>query len=369
MGRSAILLFSADLIGYCRRMLIRAAETAPTLEDVARLVGVSTATVSRCLNNSGVVRKETRARIEQAVLELGYTPHFGARALASNRTGTFGVVIPTMENAIFAHGLQAMEEELSKHNVTLLVATSGYDSDTEMQKIRALAARGVDGMGLIGFDRPAAAYAFLEARSVPFVLLWNYDAASSYPCVGFENRAAAEKMAARVADFGHRRIAMIAGRMAGNDRAAARVLGVRQALAERGLDFIPGGLIECRYSFAEGEAAAAQLLSAAAPPTAIICGNDVLAAGALRGVRSAGLRAPEDVSVVGFDDIDLAAAVDPPLTTMRAPHRRMGRAAARMLLALASGELSETRRCFDTEIVERRSLGPVPAARLEGLAT
>lgn len=330
----------------------------PTLEDVARLAGVSTATVSRCLNNSGVVRQATRARIETAVTTLGYTPHFGGRALASNRTGTIGVVIPTMENAIFAHGIQAMEEALSEQNVTLLVATSGYSAEREMRKIRALVARGVDGLALIGFERPAGAYDFLAARSVPFVLLWNHVADSPWPCIGFDNRAAAAGMAGRVMDFGHRRIAMIAGLQKDNDRAAARVAGVRGALAARGLELGPEALIECRYSFDEGEAAAVRLLSAPTPPTALICGNDVLAAGALRGVRGLGLRAPQDVSVVGFDDIELASAVDPQLTTVRAPHRRMGRAAARMLLALATGGAPERLLCFDTEIMSRASLGP-----------
>ena len=330
----------------------------PTLQDVARRAGVSTATVSRCLNNPEVLRSETRGRVEEAIAELGYTPHFGARALASNRTWTVGVIIPTMENAIFAHGLQAMEETLSEQGVTMLVATSGYDPERELEKIRALLARGVDGLGLIGFERSDAAYQLMSARSVPFVVIWNYDAVLPYPCVGFDNRAAAAAMTERVLSFGHRRIAMISGLTGINDRARARLNGVRDALATHGLALPPEKLIESVYSFAGGEEAASRLLAAPDPPTAIICGNDVLAVGALRAARRAGLHVPEDISIIGFDDIDLASTTEPPLTTVRAPHQRMGRAAAEMLLALPEDGESGTHIRFETEVIERGSLGP-----------
>jgi LacI family transcriptional regulator len=144
--------------------------TAPTLHDVARRAGVSTATVSRCLNLPDCVRPQTRARVKAAVAELGYTPHFGGRALVSNRTNTVGAVIPTMENAIFARGLQAMQDEFSAGGVTLLVATSYYDAEREAEQIRALLARGVDGLVLIGKARPDSTYQMLQARNIPFLL-------------------------------------------------------------------------------------------------------------------------------------------------------------------------------------------------------
>ena len=139
----------------------------PTLDDVARRAGVSTATVSRCLNLPDRVRPETRARVEAAVAELGYTPHFAGRALASNRTNTIGAVIPTMENAIFALGLQVLQDELSASDVTLLVATSHYDAQREADQIRALLARGVDGLVLIGEARPEWEIPLALARCSP----------------------------------------------------------------------------------------------------------------------------------------------------------------------------------------------------------
>ena len=333
----------------------------PTLEDVARRCGVSTATVSRVLNEPLRVRAETRARVEAAVADLGYTPHFGGRALARNCADTIGAVIPTMDNAIFARGLQAMQERLSDAGVTLLVATSDYDPDREAAQIRALLARGVDGLALIGEERAPETYRLLGDRGVPFVLAWTHRADAPHPCVGFDNLAAARAMAERVLDRGHRRIAMIAGITAGNDRARLRVEGVGAALAARGVGFGPPLLIEAQYDLDAGADAARRLLALDPRPTAIVCGNDVLAAGALLGARAAGLDPPADVSVTGFDDIDLARIVTPPLTTVHVPHRRMGEAVADLLLRLRDPEAAACGIAFDAHVVERASLGPPPA--------
>ena len=330
----------------------------PTLEDVAGMAGVSTATVSRVLNEPELVHAETRLRVEEAVARLDYTPHFGARALASNRTNTVGAIIPTMENAIFARGLQALQEALAGDGVTLVVATSNYDPAREAEQIRALLGRGVDGLVLIGEARDPSIYAMLERRLVPFVLVWSWRPDCPWPCVGFDNRAAARAMAERVLELGHRRVAMIAGVTRGNDRAAARVEGVRDALARHGLGLDRTNLIETPYNLKASAAAARRLMTAGPRPTAIVCGNDVIAAGALTAVRALGLAAPADVSVTGFDDIDLALVLDPSLTTVHVPHRRMGEAAASLLLRLRAQEKDARSVVFETALVERGSLAP-----------
>ena len=332
----------------------------PTLSDVARRARVSTATVSRCLNLPHQVRPETRARVEAAVAELGYTPHFGGRALASNRTNTIGAVIPTMENAIFARGLQALEDQLFARGVTLLVATSHYDVVREEEQIRALLGRGVDGLVLIGEARPMEVYTLLERRGVPFVLAWIHRHDSPYRCAGFDNHGAARAMTEHVLAHGHRRVAMIAGVTTWNDRASGRVAGVRAALATRGLVLDPAYLVEAAYTLEAGAAAALRLVALSPRPTAIVCGNDVLAAGAVCGLRNAGLSVPEDVSVVGFDDIDLAIAVTPALTTVHVPHRRMGEAAARLLMQIRESGDPATGVVFETEIIHRASLARPP---------
>ena len=330
--------------------------TGSTLQDVARKAGVSTATVSRVLNSPDLVRPPTRERVEAAISELGYTPHFGGRALASNRTNTIGAVIPTMENAIFARGLQAMQDELSEGGATLLVATSHYDAEREASQIRTLLARGVDGLALIGHARPDSTYELLQRKGVPFVLLWSSQRNSKYTFVGFDNRKAAQTMAELVLAEGHTKIAMIAGRTDGNDRAAARVEGVSDALSAQGIRLGSPYLIEAAYDLEASASAAETLLSLDPRPTAVICGNDVLAAGALIGARRAGYDVPRELSVVGYDDIDLAIAVEPQLTTVRVPHRRMGKTAARLLRGMISGKEPAQSVMYDFQIIRRGSL-------------
>ena len=335
-------------------------QAAPRLDDVARAAGVSTATVSRCLNAPGRVRPETRRRVEAAIARLGYTPHFGGRALASNRTDTVGVVIPTMENAIFARGVQAMEETLAEAGVTLLIASSGYDPARERRQVAALLGRGVDGLILIGAARPAETYAALARRGAPCVLAWTRRADAPCPAIGFDNREAARAMAAHVLAQGHRDIAMVAGVTRWNDRAADRVAGVRDALAAAGLALPAARVVEAPYTLEAGADAFAALMRADPAVTAVLCGNDVLAAGALAAARRLGLAVPERVSVTGFDDIDLAEVVSPGLTTVHVPHKRMGAAAARALLALRDGRAPIAPEMLDTRIVARASLGPPP---------
>ncbi len=335
-------------------------KSAPTLHDVARQAGVSTATVSRALNAPGLVTASTRDLVLRTVDELGYTPHFGGRALVSNRFNTMGAVIPTMDNAIFARGLQAFQETLSDAGVTLLVASSGYDTSREFEQIRTLVGRGTDGLMLIGAERPAESYAFLERRGIPYVLTWSYRHDEKTCFVGFDNRRAAGAMAREVIERGHRRIGMIAGITAGNDRASDRVAGVRAALDAAGLSGRDLPIVEETYSLGGGRRACATLLERRPRPTAVICGNDVLAVGAIIQAKALGLRVPGDVSITGFDDIELAEVAEPGLSTVHVPHRRMGQAAARTLLAIRDGITDCTGVELETYLAMRESLGEPP---------
>ncbi|MEM9639624.1 MAG: substrate-binding domain-containing protein [Pseudomonadota bacterium] len=200
----------------------------------------------------------------------------------------------------------------------------------------------------------------MRDRQIPYILLWSYRANSAHAIVGFDNRAAARQMADRVLAFGHRNIAMLAGVTTWNDRAVGRIEGVRDALAAVDIDLAAPYLMEAPYSVDASFEAAKTLLALTPRPTAIICGNDVQAAGALHAVRDGGLTVPDDVSVVGFDDIELARAVEPPLTTVQVPHRRMGRAAAKHLLDMINSNEPGDRMNFETSIVERRSLSSPP---------
>ena len=338
------------------------AKSKPSINDVARLAGVSTATVSRSLNDPGKVSRSTLENVRNAVERLDYTPHFGGRALASNKSNTVGALIPTMDNAIFARGLQALQETLADAGVTLLIATTGYDPQREYEQIQALLRRGVDGLMLIGTSRPERTYALLSRQDLPVVITWSYDPDSMYPCVGFDNQSAAVELTKLVLDHGHRRIAMIAGVSNGNDRAADRIKGVRGALTAHRLTLPDDYIIETPYNLEDAATAMEALMALPSRPTAVICGNDVLAAGALMHAKKAGITVPVDVSIVGFDNIDLASVTDPPLTTVHVPHRRMGQAAAELLLALNSGEANVTGVEFQPELVLRGSLARPPRA-------
>ncbi len=328
----------------------------PTLEDVARLAAVSTATISRVLNYPDKVSIKTRKRVEGAIDTLGYTPNFGGRALALNRTTTVGAIIPTIANAMFASGIQAFQEVLAEAGVTLLIASTGYDPDRELQQIKSLLANGAGGLLLIGNERPEETRSFLKKRNVPFVISWCYSNDPAQIFVGFDNYKAAYAAAKEILCCGHREIAMISGITHGNDRAFDRQQGVRSAIK----DFANGArlteVVEAKYVLEHGRSAFATIVSGREPVTAIICGNDVLAAGAMMGARDKGIKVPEEISIVGFDDIGLASVLTPPLTTVRVPQIEMGRAAAQALLDRISGQSDVSSLELKTDFIKRASL-------------
>ncbi len=333
----------------------------PTLADVARAAGVSTATVSRCLNAPERVSAATRAAVMAAVQGLGYAPNHAAQSLAASRSDTFGVIIPTMDNAVFARGIQTFQETLGAAGVNLLIASSAYDAAEEAAQIRTLVARGADALLLIGYARDPAIYAYLARRRVPTLVAWAWAAEAPCPAVGFDNERAMRAMTGAVLARGHRRLAMISARTADNDRAAERVAGFRAESRAAGIDPATLPVVETVYSIADGRAAAADLLARADRPTAILCGNDVLAMGALMAARDLGLAVPGELSITGFDDIELAEVAVPSLATVHVPHRQMGRRAAETLLAMARDGATPDSVALPTRLCLRDSLGPPPA--------
>ena len=329
-------------------------KASPTLEDVARTAQVSTATISRSINEPDKVAKDTRERIEKAIEVLGYTPNFGGRVLASNRSNIVGAVIPTMANAMFASGLQVFQEVLSQSSYNLLVASSGYNTDTELQQIKSLVAQGADGLLLIGSSRPDDTTRFLKLRNIPYVIAWCYQDDSSRHFAGFDNTKAAALIAKLVLKKGHRQIAMIAGHASQNDRSKNRIAGVAKTIAaQKNATLLP--VVETDYSLDSGGDAFETIMNCPKPPTAIICGNDVLAAGVIVRARQLGIDIPREVSVTGFDDIALAQVVSPSLTTVRVPQLEMGRSAANLMLELLSNKRPKSTE-LQTEIVQRESL-------------
>ncbi len=320
------------------------------------MAGVSTATVSRCLNEQQKVSAKTRERVMKTVEELGYTPNFNARAMAARRTHTIGAIIPTMENAIFARGLQAFQETLHTSGYNLLVSSSAYQPELEAEQVRALVARGADGLLLIGYERGQEVYDYLARRGIPAVLAWTSSPDASHASVGFDNCAAMRMLADRVLSMGHTRIAVISGIIKGNDRAEGRLKGIRESLAAHGHDPDNLPIIETAYEIENGAIAFEKLIKAEPKPTVVMCGNDVLAAGAILRAKQLGLSVPDDVSITGFDDIELANIVHPALTTVHVPHREMGRIAAQELIEMVENRSNGAMRKLEVTIAMRGSL-------------
>ncbi|MEO7726608.1 MAG: LacI family DNA-binding transcriptional regulator [Burkholderiales bacterium] len=335
-------------------------KAAAKLIDVARLAGVCNATVSRALAREPSVSAATLEKVEAAARELGYVPHGAASALRAQRTRTIGAVLPTLDNLLYAKATHALQKSLDDSGYVLLLACHDFDLLNEVKVARSLVERGVDGLVLIGAEHDEALFSLLDDFDIPYLLTWSLDRSGRHPCVGFDNRVAAAGVANYVADIGHRDIAMIAGVTAGNDRARERLAGVRDALAARGTPLAQ--VIEAPYTLADSRAAMQALLATAPRPTAVICGHDVLAMGAVFECHAQQIAVPEAMSVTGFDDMEAASILVPALTTVRVPMRELGCAAARQILARIDGDAAACVTELAVELIVRGTTAPPRAA-------
>lgn len=339
---------------------LRGSSATVTVQDVADQAGVSVASVSRVLNKSGKVSVKLQRRIEAVVAELRYVPHGAAQALASRRSKTIGAVIPTLENPNFAISVEALQRRLNETGYTLLLASSNYDMTQEMQQVRTLVGRGVDGIMLVGNIHDSSLYDFLKEKGIPFVNTWALDPLQENPSVGFDNKQAVIGMVNYLLDLGHRHFGVIAGLTSANDRARARVDGVREALGKRGLSLAQEMLIERPYKIIDGQMALRELLKSPKSPTAVICGNDLLAFGAMLECYKQGMSIPGEISIAGFDDLDFAAHLSPSLTTVRVPADEIGSKAAEFLLSCIHNKSVLPITEISVNLVVRASTGPPP---------
>ncbi len=335
----------------------------PTLGNVAQAAGVSTATVSRVLNNPEAVGDKVRAKVEQQIRLLGYVRDGAARALASKSSRTIGAIIPTLESAIFASGINAIEKRLDEAGYTLLLAVSNYDMEHELNQIREMMEQGVDGILLIGNDHLPEAFDLMRQHHQLFANIWAYSEDSPHPCIGFDNHQATYELTEHLLSLGHQRFSIIAGITNGNDRAALRVQGVKDALEQNGLKISDNCIVEKNYDLWEGRHATRHLMDRPKNerPTAIVCGNDVLAAGCLLECLHSGIRVPEDVSVTGFDNLPLSEHLLPGLTTIHIPTAQMGRQAAEYLLDNIANKSPSLKSKLATQLVIRGSTGAPPS--------
>ena len=349
------------MAGAKRRKQKREA-AAVRLSDVAEQAGCSTATVSRVLNRPEGVNRELRLRVDAAVRDLGYLRNSAARALRSRRTRTIGAVVPTLDHAIYARLLAALQGFTSEHGYSLLVTASGFQVDQELRQARLLVERGAEGLVLVGHSHSPELYAALERHGIPSVNTYSYLPNSRHASIGFDNRAASRQMTEYLLDLGHRDFALIVGYRKDNDRVKDRVDGSLEAIAGRGISSAHTLIVEEPYSI-EGGREGLRRVMASRRPTALICGSDVLAFGAIIECDSNGIAVPRELSVAGFDDLEFAAHLRPPLTTIRVPAAEMGRRAGEFLLAKIAGLPHAPHFPLETSLILRQSTAPPPRGR------
>ncbi len=339
---------------------------AGTLESLASHSGISAATLSRVLNHPQQVRAPLRDRAEQLLRDTGYVAHGAARSLASKRSRTMGAIVPTVDSALFAKIVEGLQQSIHAQGYQLLLASSGYSPQREAAEVRALLERGIDGLMLIGRTRLPETTVMLLGRGVPFVTTCHHDPASAWPTIGWDNVRESERIADYLVDIGHRRFGIIAGLGADNDRAADRLVGFRAALGRRGVMLAEAAVVERPYTVRDGRQAMAALLRLPQRPRAVLCGNDILAYGALQECLWQDLGVPDDISICGFDNIDMAANCRPGITTLDVPAAELGAIAGRTLLAAQStapGDLP-AHVLLELELIVRGSTAPPsPAAR------
>lgn len=303
-----------------------------TIADVAHRSGVSTATVSRVLSGAVPTRAATRERVLAAAHELDYRPSGIARALKRSQTRTIGLLVTDIGNPFFPQVVRAIEDEAHRRGYGVLLCNAADDPDRELAYLDLLLERRVDGLIVASARTTRRHAARLGQQPMPVVLVNAETTAGSLPSVTVAHRLGARMAAAHLLELGHRRIAHLAGPMTQAAASRLRLAGVTDALRASGVD--PSSLLvaEGNEHVDGGELATEQLLAATPSPTGIVAYNDLSAIGALRAIRSAGLGVPKDISVVGFDDIELASWTDPPLTTIRQPTETLGRRAVQRLI-------------------------------------
>jgi LacI family transcriptional regulator, galactose operon repressor len=333
------------------------------LSDVARRVGCSTSTVSRALTMPAVVNAEVRTRINAAIAELGYLRNNAAGALRTRRTRTIGAVIPTLDHAIYARLVETMQNAAGENGYSLLVTTSNFEVEREWRQARLLVERGAEGLVLVGHTHAAELTALLASKDIPYVNTYTYRPKSGQSSVGFDNRAASAQIAKYLYELGHRNFGLIVGFRKNNDRVKDRIDGVLGTLAAYGVEVPESSIVEEPYSIEGGRGGLRRLLETAPKPTAVICGSDVLAFGAIIECEERGIAVPRQLSIAGFDDLDFAAHLRPALTTVRVPAAEMGKRAAEYLMARLDGKPHAAHYPLDTSLILRQSTAPPRATR------
>jgi len=329
-----------------------------SIKDVAKITGLSPGTVSRALSRPEMVKEVTRKRILDTVSQLGYVTNGVARALVNSKSYTVGAVIPRFGSATFSTMLQTLESSLEKGGYRLLLSMPEISRVNEPSNIRTLIESGIDALVLLGALHPPETLAIIQNRNIPVVTMWSA-VPGPLPGVHVDEQAGAFLIINHLASLGHQKIAFISGVTQNNERAAQRLRGIQLAVIANRMTLDEANIIETRYGFEEGFKAALALVDRSHDITAIVCGNDYLATGALSALKSRGIRVPQDISVTGINDNDYAAYLNPSLTTISIPFEQIGQTAAKYLIEVLKGNHTPNVETHELKLVVRESTGQV----------
>lgn len=329
--------------------------TNATIRDVARLAGVSVATISRYLNHNAVIAEKTSHRVQEAMAELKYIPHASARNLATRKTNTLGLLLTEIQGDYFTQLLKGVESMTSAAGYSLLISTS---NDNRLSRLPAVGPHNTDGILIFLGSLEHAVMEEFHQRGFPMVLIHQTPPEDlQIPCVTIENKSASRRIVNHLIEVhNRRRIAYLSG-PADNEDACWRAMGYQEALSTHNLPHDPQLVQPGNFDRITARASTLQLLQMVPEMDAIFTGDDEAAIGVLSALHASGRSVPDDISVVGFDDQNLAQYMNPALTTIHAPSEEVGQVAARQLLQLLQEEPVELLSLLPTEMVIRRSCG------------
>jgi LacI family transcriptional regulator len=339
------------------REVSRTPDKRPTINDIAKRVGLSKASVSRALNGKQDVDPETRKRVLKVAAQVGYVPSASARALSNGRSNCLGLLVPTLTWPWILEVLRGVAEEIERSGYSLILYTTSGGEDSEREFMSQVVPAGaVDGLALV---IPLGMLEYIERLAkggLPVVVVDDRGHYPDLPTVATTNIEGGRSATLHLVERGRRRIAMLNGpRDFGCNR--DRLEGYKSALQKAGLQFDPKLVVDSDFKESGGASAMTTLLAADPKLDAVFVANDVMAFGAMRALRNSGRRVPDDVAVVGFDDIPASAMTHPPLSTVRQPLYEMGRTAASMVMAAVRGESITNRIELPTSLVIRESSG------------
>lgn len=336
----------------------RRRDTIATMRDVAERAGVSVTTVSHVINDTRPVSDELRRRVLASMANLGYQPNRLARSLRRGQTHTIGMIIPDSANPFFAEMARGVEDTSFENGYSVILCNSDGDLNKELLYTNVLTEKRVDGILFVAAGLSTDRIRDLQTQRTPLVVVDRDLPDAAVDSVLTDNAQGGWLAARHLIDLGHRRIACITG-PSDVTPSAERVTGYRQAMKKAGIPVDESLVVKGDFQYDSAYRASIQLLQIKDPPTAIFACNDLMAVAVMSAALAEGRQVPGDLSVVGFDDVRLAAFANPPLTTIAQPKYEMGVVAATMLLErMRDLEMPAHRRVFETNLVTRRSTAP-----------